>query len=145
MSWLKKKRKFDEPQTEPLFMAVPSKGEELQKAYARAAASMAEFRGHIERPGEHICSAKLRFRDPNESERAGKDIFLFLWLTAIEYGNTARSYVGTFFEVPSELGEWHWVGQRLGKVCKTPSDTVAGDALSSMPRAAVAGRDSRPD
>lgn len=113
MFWRKEKSKFDEPQTEPLFMAVPSKGEELQEAYARAAASMAEFRGHIERPGEHICSAKLRFRDPNESEQAGNDVFLFLWLTAIQYSHTVGTYVGTFFEVPPELREWHWAGQRL--------------------------------
>lgn len=113
MFWRKKKSKFDQAQAEPLFMAVPSKDAEWRKAYARAAAGMAEFRAHVERPGEHICSAKLRFRDPNESERAGKDIFLFLWLTAIEYSHKTGTYVGTFFEVPPELGEWHWAGQRL--------------------------------
>lgn len=74
--WRKKKSKFDEPQAEPLFMAVPSIEEELSHAYARAAGSMAEFKAHIERQGDHICSAKLRFKDPNESDRTGKDVLL---------------------------------------------------------------------
>ena len=74
---------------------------------------MAEFRTHIERQGDHICSAKLRFKDPNESDRTGKDVLLFLWLTAIEYNPASGSYIGTFFEVPPELSEWHFTGQRL--------------------------------
>nr|WP_145545919.1 DUF2314 domain-containing protein [Variovorax boronicumulans] len=111
--WRKKKSKLEEPQAEPLFMAVPSMEEELSHAYARAAASMAEFRTHIERQGDHICSAKLRFKDPNESDRMGKDVLLFLWLTAIEYNPASDSYIGTFFEVPPELGEWHCAGQKL--------------------------------
>ena len=111
--WRKKKIKFEEPQAEPLFMTVPSNGEELSHAHARAAASMAEFRAHIERQGDHICSAKLRFKDPNESNRTGNDVLLFLWLTAIEYNTTSGSYIGTFFEVPPELSEWHCAGQKL--------------------------------
>ena len=111
--WRKKRSKFDEPQDEPLFMAVPSVDEELHGAHARAAAGMAEFRGHVARQGDHICSAKLRFRDPHESERTGKDVLLFLWLTAIEYSPASGTYTGTFFEVPPALGEWHWPGQRL--------------------------------
>ena len=74
---------------------------------------MAEFRTHIERQGDHICSAKLSFRDPNESDRIGKDVLLFLWLTAIEYNPASASYIGTFFEVPPELSEWHCAGQKL--------------------------------
>ena len=111
--WRKKKSKFDEPQVEPLFMLVPSMEEELSLAYVQAAESMTEFRAHIERQGDHICSAKLRFKDPNASDRAGKDVLLFLWLTAVKYSAASDAYIGTFFEVPPALSEWHWAGQRL--------------------------------
>lgn len=111
--WRRKKSKFEEPQEEPLFVAIASADQELQAAYSRTAQTMAEFQSHVVRPGDHICSAKLRFKDPNESDRTGRDVLLYLWLTAVTYNSTTGNYTGTFFEVPPELHEWHWVGQRL--------------------------------
>jgi hypothetical protein len=61
-----------------------------------------------------MCSAKLRFRDPDESERLGEDRFLFLWLSAVHYQTAERVFSGTFFEVPHGLQRWHQVGQSLG-------------------------------
>src|SRR5205085_198016 len=64
--------------------------------------------------GDAYCSAKLRFRDPEESERLGEDRFVFLWLTSVHYHEAERLFSGIFFEVPAELQKWHQVGQRLG-------------------------------
>jgi uncharacterized protein YegJ (DUF2314 family) len=58
-------------------------------------------------------AAKLRFRDPDESDRSGEDRFVFLWLTGVHYHADERIFSGTFFEVPPELQKWHEVGQRL--------------------------------
>ena len=111
--WRSKKSKVEESQSEPLFVAISSKDEEIQRAYSQAAQTMDEFQSHVSRPGEHICSAKLSFKDPNESERTGKDVLLYLWLTAVTFDSAKCTYAGTFFEVPPELREWHWAGQRL--------------------------------
>ncbi len=108
------KGKFSEPQAEPLFMAIPSANSEYQSAYARAAATIPYFIERLQRGDEGFHSAKLRFRDPDESERLGEDRFLFLWLTDVYYHSSDHLFFGTFFEVPPELQKWHQVGQRLG-------------------------------
>ena len=105
--------KFAEPQAEPLFMAVPQTDAAFQAAYAGAAATIPQFIEHIQRR-DSICSAKLRFRKPDESERLGEDRFLFLWLASASYHTAEGVFSGTFFEVPPELQKWHQVGQRLG-------------------------------
>ena len=111
--WRRKKSKFEEPQAEPLFTAISATDQELKGAFARTSQTMPEFQTHVLRPGDHICSAKLSFKDPHESERAGKDVLLYLWLTAVTYDADTGTYTGTFFEVPPELQEWHWADQRL--------------------------------
>ena len=58
-------------------------------------------------------SAKLRFRDPDDSERLGEDRFVFLWLSGVHYHVAERVFSGGFFEVPPEFQKWHQVGQRL--------------------------------
>ncbi len=58
--------------------------------------------------------AKLQFRDPDESERRGEDVLLYLWLTSVQYNEAERIFVGEFFEVPEALTRWHQVGQTLG-------------------------------
>ena len=70
--------KFAEPQDEPLFMAIPQTDADFQSAYDRAAKTIPQFIEHIQRGGDALYSAKLRFRDPDESERLGEDRFLFL-------------------------------------------------------------------
>ena len=103
---------------------------ELQVAYNRTAQTMPEFQSHVLRPGDHTCSAKLRFKDPSESERTGKEVRLYLWLTAVTYNPTTSTYTGTFFEVPPELHEWHWVGQRLEFEADDAFDWMVNDAGS---------------
>ncbi len=105
--------KFAESQHEPLFRAIPQREAEFQSAYDRAAATISEFIEHIQRGGDTLLSAKLRFRDPDESERLGEDRFLFLWLGGVHYHMAEGVFSGTFFEVPPKLQKWHQIGQRL--------------------------------
>ena len=105
--------KFSAPQSEPLFVAVHDKEQDFLDAYAKAAETMAEFKKHVETPGNHICSVKLRFRDPNHSDELGEDRFAFIWLTATYFHEDENLYSAEFFEVPKEFHEWHQVGQRL--------------------------------
>jgi len=110
--WKRKKSQL-ESQKEPLFSQVRSNDEEMQDAHRLAAESIDGFRQHTQRPGNHICAAKLRFRDPNLSERLGEDRFVYLWLTSVSHEAEGNVFVGTFFEVPPELLDWHQPGQRL--------------------------------
>ena len=107
------KRSFSEQQPHPLFVAVHSEDPELQEAYANAAATMPKFLIYVLQSGSRTCAAKLRFRDPNESNRVGRDVLLYLWLTDVVYDHSVDRFVGTFFEVPIELQEWHCRGQEL--------------------------------
>lgn len=104
---------FAKPQDEPLFRAIPQTDAEFQSAYDQAAATIPEFIAQIESAPDAFRSAKLRFRDPDESERLGEDRFLFLWLTDVFYYPDERNFSGRFFEVPPEFQKWHQVGQAL--------------------------------
>ena len=109
----KRNSKFAEPQTEPLFTAIRKDDPAFQAAYSKAAATIPLFIEQIRRVEGAFCLAKLRFRDPEESERLGEDRFFYLWLSAAHYHSAERVFSGTFFEVPPELQKWHPVGQRL--------------------------------
>jgi len=65
------------------------------------------FQEFVERPGDHICRAKLRFRDPDLSAELGEDRFLYLWLTSVHYHRAERLFSGAFFEVPAEFAKSH--------------------------------------
>jgi uncharacterized protein YegJ (DUF2314 family) len=107
------KHNSEEKQVESLFIAISATDQLYQAAHAQAAKTMSEFRDNVQRNGDHVCSAKLRFRDPTESERTGRDAFLFIWLTEVVFDSTSGFYTGTFFEVPAELKAWHSSGQKL--------------------------------
>ncbi len=113
MFWSKKRSRSDEPK-EPLFTAISGNDAEMEKAHVSAAASMPRFHNHVLRIGEHKCSAKLRFKDPDLSEELGEDQFLFLWLSDVHFHANEGIYSGLFFEVPLEFSKWHKVGERLG-------------------------------
>jgi uncharacterized protein YegJ (DUF2314 family) len=106
--------KFSQQQDEPLFMAVSQKDAAFKAAYARAAETLTRFVELLQSGTEAVYSAKLRFRDPDESERLGENRFLFLWLSNVHYHAAERLFSGTFFEVPPEMQKWHKVGERLG-------------------------------
>lgn len=99
---------------EPTFMAVARNSPDMRAAHSKAAATITRFIEHIHSGAPGFCSAKLRFRDPDESERLGEDRLLYLWLTGVEYDPDEKLFSGTFFEVPTELQKWHHVGEELG-------------------------------
>lgn len=98
---------------EPLFTAISRENAALQAAYAMAARTMPRFIGQVQSGEDALFSAKLRFRDPDESERLGEDRFAFIWLTVTRYEPEERLLCGTFFEVPAAFQKWHHVGQEL--------------------------------
>ena len=106
--------KFVEEHEQPLFMAISNSDARLQEAHATASRTLLRFIVHLQSGMRAYFSAKLRFRDPDESERLGEDRFLFLWLSDVHYHSAERTFSGTFFEVPPEFQKWHQVGQRLG-------------------------------
>jgi uncharacterized protein YegJ (DUF2314 family) len=103
----------DAPREEPLFVAVAADDAQMRAAHACTARTMDEFKAHVLRPGEHVCAAKLRFRDPEESARTGRDALLYLWLTDVFIDGSSGGYVGSLSEVPAALSEWHRPGQEL--------------------------------
>jgi uncharacterized protein YegJ (DUF2314 family) len=105
--------KFAEEQNQPLFTAIAKSDADFKEAYAAASRTLPRFIEHLQSGVPAYYSAKLSFRDPDESERLGEDRLLFLWLTDVHYQPAERVFSGTFFEVPSELQKWHQVGQRL--------------------------------
>jgi uncharacterized protein YegJ (DUF2314 family) len=113
---------------EPRFIAIRNDDPEMQQAYSRAGATVALFQQFVERPGEHICCAKLRFRDPDFSAELGEDRFLYLWLTSVQYHGAERLFSGAFFEVPAEFTKWHQVGERLGFEADDIFDWMVNDA-----------------
>jgi uncharacterized protein YegJ (DUF2314 family) len=108
-----KHNKFAQEQDEPQFAAISQTDPEFQLAYDRAAATISQFIEHTQGGDDSFYSVKLRFRDPDESERLGVDKFAFLWLTGVRYNDTEHVFSGTFFEVPREFEKWHQVGQEL--------------------------------
>ena len=106
-------RKLFSRRKRPMFMAVGRQDAEMQQAHASAASTLPIFTSHVLRPGEHMCCAKLRFRDPELSHQMGEDRFLFLWLNSVTYDPKDQVFSGTFFELPKELLKWHRVGESL--------------------------------
>ncbi|MGC3971417.1 MAG: DUF2314 domain-containing protein [Pirellulales bacterium] len=105
--------KFAEKQKQPLFAAIADADADFRQAYAEASRTLPQFMAYVQSGLSAIFSAKLRFRDPDESERLGKDQLLYLWLTGVRYHPAERIFSGTFFEVPPALQKWHQVGQTL--------------------------------
>ena len=109
-----KPSKFSQEQNEPLFMAIATKDASFKEAYELASQTLHQFIKYIQSGSQAYFSAKLRFCDPDESERLGEDKFFFMWLTNVQYHPEKQIFAGTFFEVPLEIQKWHKVGDRLG-------------------------------
>ena len=105
--------KFSAEEKEPLFTAIAKSDTDFKEAYAAASRTLPQFIEHLQGGMPAYFSAKLSFRDPDESDRLGEDQLLFLWLTGVYYSSEERLFSGTFFEVPPELQKWHRVGQTL--------------------------------
>lgn len=99
---------------EPIFRAIDEDDPDIRAAHARAAATIQDFRMHVQNGGDGQFMAKLRFRDPDLSDEAGEDRFFFLWLSEVVYHPVEGMFSGVFFEVPEGFEKYHPVGQRLG-------------------------------
>lgn len=106
--------KFDNPQDEPLFMAISEDDPAMLDAYERAYETAGVFQSLLEQKPDAFHLAKLRFRDPDELERLGEDRHVFMWLHQVCHHDQDNLFSGVFFEVPPELQKWHQPGQRLG-------------------------------
>lgn len=93
--------KWTQPQTQPLFMAMPTGDKSLHNAYERARVTLPKFIDHISSGGTPYCSAKLRFRDSELSERLGENRYVFIWVTSVSFSN--EKFSGRFFELPPEI------------------------------------------
>ena len=113
MFWLRRKSVFETPRHEPLFRATRQDDPEMSRAFARAAATIDELFDHLQQAGERQSAVKMRFRDPEASERLGEDRFVFLWLLVVDHDADTRRLALEFFEVPPDLQAWHKVGERL--------------------------------
>ncbi|WNZ57485.1 DUF2314 domain-containing protein [Microbulbifer sp. MKSA007] len=99
---------------EPLFRNTHNQDQEMLKAFAQASNTIADFIDLVKSGPKAIYAAKLRFRDPDLSEKLGEDRSLYLWLSNIYFHVEGNFLSGVFFEVPEELTKWHQVGERLG-------------------------------
>ena len=106
--------KFAEEQKQPLFTAIAKSDADFREAYAAASRTLPRFIEHLQSGTSAYFSAKLSFRDPDESNRLGEAQLLYLWLTGVHYHPAERVFAGEFFEVPPKLQKWHQVGQQLG-------------------------------
>jgi len=100
--------------SEPLFRSINSEDEEFLKAYSQASSTIMDFVELVKNDSSPIKMAKLRFRDPDLSEKLGEDRFLYTWLSDVYFHEDENILSGSFFEVPEELTKWHQIGERLG-------------------------------
>jgi uncharacterized protein YegJ (DUF2314 family) len=99
--------------TEPIVTAISRNDPEMKAAYRKASQSMADFVSHLTVGDGRWCSAKLCFKDPDESDRLGEDRLLYWWLEFASYHAEEGLFSAEFTELPSCLEPYHHIGQRL--------------------------------
>lgn len=99
---------------QPWFKNIDREDAEIKDAHSLAEQTINQFEVYVKEQLDVTYMAKLRFRDPDLSEKLGKDQFLYMWLTNVVYHENENIFSGAFFEVPEEMQKWHQVGQRLG-------------------------------
>lgn len=102
----------DSPE-EPLVMAISEDDADMKAAYRKAAQTLPDFIEHLKIEDERFCSAKLCFRDPEESERLGEDRLVYWWVDFVHFDAEQNVFSGEFTELPDCLKPYHHLGQRL--------------------------------
>lgn len=103
----------DPSDDEPQFIASSSNDPELAAAHRAAALTINLFQQCVRENETSICTAKLRFREPDLSEELGEDQLFYLWLVVEDFDEDARLFLGTFCEVPADFAKWHAVGDQI--------------------------------
>ena len=99
---------------EPIFNNTDSKHQAVINAHQQCAETIGDFVNFVKEQDDATYMAKLRFRDPDLSEKEGKDHFFYLWLSQVYFHENENMLSGVFFEVPSGFEKYHKVGDRLG-------------------------------
>jgi len=99
---------------EPVFQGIHKKDPDFEKAHAQCANTIGEFIDLVKKADKSTCMSKLRFRDPDLSEKEGTDHLFYLWLSNVIYHENENMLSGVFFEIPEGFEKWHQVGKRLG-------------------------------
>lgn len=117
---------------EPIFRAIHREDAEMQEAHYRCADTISKFVELVKIAESATYMAKLRFRDPDLSEKEGKDHFFYLWLTEVIFHPNEGLLSGVFFEVPKGFEKWHQIGERLGFEPEDVFDWMVIDSNKQM-------------
>jgi uncharacterized protein YegJ (DUF2314 family) len=99
---------------EPIFQNIHRNDKEIEDAHRQCSITINHFIEMVRKGGEPTYMAKLRFLDPDKSEKEGKDHIFYLWLSEVLYHPATNLLSGVFFEIPKGFEKWHQIGQRLG-------------------------------
>ena len=117
---------------EPIFRAIHKDDPEIEKAHYRCADTIGQFVEMVRSGDSATYMAKLRFRDPDLSEKEGKDHLFYLWLSDVLFHPDEGLLSGIFFEVPEGFEKWHQVGKRLGFEPEDVFDWMVIDSNEQM-------------
>lgn len=117
---------------EPIFRTIHKDDPEIEEAHYMCADTIGQFVDVVKSGGSATCMAKLRFRDPDLSEKEGKDHLFYLWLSDVLFHPNEGVLSGVFFEVPSGFEKWHQVGKRLGFEPEDVFDWMVIDSSEQM-------------
>jgi uncharacterized protein YegJ (DUF2314 family) len=117
---------------EPIFRAIHKDDPEIEKAHYKCSDTINQFVEMVKNRDAATYMAKLRFRDPDLSEKEGKDHLFYLWLSDVMFHPNEGLLSGVFFEIPSGFEKWHQVGKRLGFEPEDVFDWMVIDSKEQM-------------
>jgi uncharacterized protein YegJ (DUF2314 family) len=104
---------WKEPPPKPVVTAISRDDPDMKQAYSTASETLDAFVAHLQIDDGRMGSFKLRFRDPELSERLGEDRLFYWWLDFAVHHPEDDHFSGVFTELPECLLPHFQVGQRL--------------------------------
>ena len=98
----------------PVFRDTDKNDPKVTEAHAQCANTIGDFVNFVKEERLVTYMAKLRFIDPDLSEKNGHEHVFYLWLNEVLFHENDNMLSGVFFEVPEGFEKWHAVGSRLG-------------------------------
>ncbi len=98
----------------PIFRDTDKNDPKVIEAHSKCANSIGDFVNFVKEERLVTYMAKLRFIDPDLSEKNGHEYVFYLWLNDVLFHENDNMLSGVFFEVPEGFEKWHAVGSRLG-------------------------------